>query len=39
VGPLVGVVEHALFVVELVDGRATTRRGIFAEDIMEIAKK
>src|SRR6476661_1573686 len=39
VGPLVGVVEHGLFIVELVDGRATTRRVFFAEDITEIAKK
>ena len=39
VGPFVGVIEHALFVVELVDGRAPTRRVIFAEDITEIAKK
>jgi len=39
VDPLVGVVEHALFVVEFVYGRATPRRVIFAEDIAEIAKK
>src|SRR6185295_3649801 len=39
VDPLVGVVEHGLFIVELVDGRATTRRVFFAEDITEIAKK
>src|SRR4029077_1275821 len=39
VSPLVGVVEHALFVIELVDGSATKRRVIFAEDITEITKK
>src|SRR5580692_2526022 len=38
VGPAVGVVEHAIFVVELVNGRATTRRIFFAEDVAKIAK-
>jgi hypothetical protein len=38
VGPAVGVVEHAIFVVELVNGRATTCGIFFTEDVTEIAK-
>jgi hypothetical protein len=38
VGAAVGVVEHAIFVVDLVNGRATTRGVVFAEDVAEIAK-
>src|SRR5580704_2744296 len=37
-GAAVGVVEHAIFVVELVNGRATTCGVVFAEDVAEIAK-
>src|SRR5579862_2642065 len=32
-----GVVEHAIFVPELVDGRAPARGVIFAEDVLKIA--
>src|SRR5258708_17599183 len=37
-GAAVGVVEHAIFVVEFVNGRATARGVVFAEDVAEIAK-
>src|SRR6266550_6349663 len=36
VGAAGGVIEHAIFVVDLVDGRATTRGVDFAEDVAEI---
>ena len=38
VSAAVGVVEHAIFIVDLVNGRATTRGVVFAEDVAEIAK-
>src|SRR5258708_33131797 len=38
VGAAVGVVGHALFVVDLVNDRATTRGVVFAEDVAEISK-
>jgi hypothetical protein len=38
VGAAVGVVEYAIFVVDLVNGPATTRGVAFAEDVAEIAK-
>src|SRR4029077_6713380 len=38
VGAAVGVVEHAIFVVELVNGRAPARGVFFAEDVAKIAK-
>jgi hypothetical protein len=38
VGAAVGVVEHAIFVVDIVNGRAPTRGVVFAEDVAEIAK-
>src|SRR6266404_7811232 len=38
VGAAVGVVEHAIFVVDLVNGRATTCGVVFAEDVAEIAE-
>src|SRR5580704_6482561 len=37
-GAAVGVVEHAIFVVDIVNGRATTRGVVFAEDVAEITK-
>jgi predicted SnoaL-like aldol condensation-catalyzing enzyme len=37
VDALAGIVEHAIFGEDLVDGRAPTRRVIFTEDIMKIA--
>ena len=38
VGAAVRVVEHAIFVVDLVNNRPTTRGVVFAEDVAEIAK-
>src|SRR4029077_12023699 len=38
VGAAVGVIENAIFVVDLVNGRATTRGVVFAKDVAEIAK-
>jgi hypothetical protein len=32
-----GIVEHAIFVPELVDGRAPTRRVDFTEDVLKVA--
>src|SRR6266852_5521214 len=34
-----GVVEHAIFGVDLVDGRAPTRAVVFTEDVVEIASQ
>src|ERR1700745_2866397 len=39
VGAAGGVIEHAIFVVDLLDGRATARGVDFAEDVAEIAKQ
>src|SRR5579862_2508180 len=36
--PAVGVVEHSIFVVELVDGRATTRGIFLTEDVAKTAQ-
>jgi len=37
VGACFGVVEHAIFGPDLVDGRAPTRRVVFTEDVLKIA--
>src|SRR5262245_9860989 len=37
VDALAGVVEHAIFGEDLVDGRAPTRRVVFTEDVVKIA--
>src|SRR5262249_1132146 len=34
-----GVVEHAIFVIDLVDGRASTRGIVFTEDVVKIARQ